>query len=81
MQRDTLTHPSGEVHPLIQNQTLHLAAWKITGNRKLQISYQKLLPTLSNNPEQGELDDITCQPGKTLVAGVVEGKLIPFQPL
>ena len=81
MQRDTLTHPSGEVHPLILNQTLHLAAWKITGNRKLQISYQKLLPTLSNNPEQGELDDITCQPGKTLVAGVVEGKLIPFQPL
>ena len=63
MERDTLTHPLEETHPLIRNKTLHLAVWKISGNRGLQTAYHKLLLPLSNNPKQRELGDITCQPG------------------
>lgn len=49
---ETLTHLSGEIHPLLQNRTLKLTAWKVSGEKKYLETYRERLKTLSSNPGQ-----------------------------
>jgi len=65
-------------HPLLQNRTLTLAAWLVSGIPSEQRAYQRQLQSLSQTPEQSELEAITAQPGKSLKAGVINKKWIPF---
>ena len=75
---EVLENPEGEVHPLLANETLQLSAWAISGQRDLITGFREGLDTYW--PTQGNLvpDVVTTQPGRNLVAGVVEGKLIHF---
>jgi len=76
--KETLQSPTGKTHPLLQNRTLTLAAWLVSGIPSEQRAYQRQLQSLSQTPEQSELEAITAQPGKSLKAGVINKKWIPF---
>ena len=65
-----LKNPEGEMHPLIQNKILRLAAWLVSGEEMKQRECQNKLITLSQNLGEKEQDAITTQPGRNLVAGV-----------
>ena len=56
--RDLLKSSKGEIHPLVQNKTIKLVAWTVSGldyNRK---EFQGRLPTLSLNQEDQVLTEI-----------------------
>ena len=75
-----LTQPhSGLPHPLVQS--LHLAAWKLSGIDIEQQAFQKKLPRCSSQVAGTPLIINTSQPGELGVAGVVNGRLIWFQHL
>ena len=77
-QRYLLENPRKETHPLIENNSLSLAAWFVSGNRGEQARYRQQLPLLSKTPKQWELEKITSRPGESFVAGVVQDRLIQF---
>ena len=79
--QNMLKDPSGMIHPLVQNQTLHLIVWTLSGNVFLQRAYQRKLPVLSCNLSEKELFLITNRPGDSGLAGVVKGKLVPLDVL
>ena len=76
--QDLLSNPRMEVHPLIKNRTLRLAAWLVSGNHQQQTEFRQQLPHLSRMPDQRALKKITNRPGESLLAGVVGEKLIHF---
>jgi len=69
----TLRHPSWKTHPLLQNRSLQLAAWLISGSQEKQNNYLKQLKPLSYNLEHWELETVTARPGKNSGASVVNG--------
>ena len=73
-----LQDPAGTVHPLIQNRTLQLGAWLVSGKTWKIKHFQQGLQTLLQVPDQQGHDLITTQPGRNSVAGVVNRKLIQF---
>ena len=75
---NVLLSPEGKTHPLIQNSSLRLVAWVISGKVYLQKGYQKGLLTLSQMPEEQVLSQITNPPGESGSAGVIGSKLIPL---
>ena len=79
--KDILRDASGDTHPLLKNRTLQLVAWLISGCQDTQERYQKRLQPLSSTQKQRAHEIVTNQPGKSLIAGVVQGKLIPFHVL
>ena len=77
-----LSSPTGEVQPLLQNQTLRLAAWKISNlNPYLIQGYQNRLPSLSVTHADQNRILITTRPGENGLAGVLRNKLIQFNVL
>ena len=73
-----LTDPKQNQHPSCQDQTLALAAWKVSGNSILQKAYQaKQLTCLKVAEDQADCI-MTKRDGKSGVAGVFQEKLIPF---
>ena len=76
--QDLLMNPQGQVHPLVENQTLNLVAWKISGKDFLQKAYQQGLQTLSSKPGERALELVMNRPGANGFAGVVNDKLIPM---
>ena len=80
-QKDLLRSPQGEIHPLIANNSLHLAAWRISGDCQEQEAFQKELPNSLLSLGSQVLGMLTAAPGKSGVAGVTKGKLIRFKPL
>jgi hypothetical protein len=79
--KGTLTNPRGEDHPLVEQQRLSLAAWKISGDNGKQMDFQKkLLPSWNNLDGQGR-NPLMIAPGENGLAGVWKGKWIPFMPL
>ena len=46
--RNTLSSPKGEAHPMILNNSLHLAAWRVSGKRTRTQAFQKKLPSSSS---------------------------------
>ena len=76
-----LLNPQGEVHPLIQNQSLQLVAWMISGKESKLREYHRKLQSLSVHREDRVHNLITNRPGASGIAGVVQDKLIPFDVL
>ena len=54
-----LLSPEGKTHPLIQNSSLRLVAWLVSGKVYLQKGYQKGLSTLSQMPEEQVLENLS----------------------
>ncbi|XP_067670782.1 uncharacterized protein [Haliotis asinina] len=79
--RDLLYSPQNLPHPLIENNTLVLVAWKVSGVASRPEDFQKRL--LSCSPANGDPAHkaLTMLPGIGGVAGAIIGVLIPFQPL
>ena len=73
-----LTDPSQNQHPLCQNQTLALAAWKVPSNSILQKAYKTKQLTCLKVAEDQAHCILTKRGGKSGVAGVFQEKLIPF---
>ena len=65
-------------HPMCQNQTLTLAAWKVFGNRILQTAYQTKQLTCLKVAKNRARYIITKCGGKSEIAGLSQEKLIPF---
>jgi len=77
--KDVLTGPGDQLHLLVVQRWLRLAAWKISGNSTLQLEFQiKLQSCLSQDGARGRMQH-TSQVGNGGVAGVQDGKLIRFQ--
>ena len=73
-----LINPEGEVHPLLANKTLQLSAWVVSGQAQLTDRFQLGLEDYWSTPDHWGPEIITTQPGRNLVAGVINNKLIPF---
>ena len=80
-QEDLLLNPQGEIHPLVENKTLNLMAWTISGKDYLQKAYQQKLQTLSSKPDEEALHLIMNRPGVNGFAGVLANRLIPMDVL
>ena len=76
--RDLLENTQGEIHPLVQNKTLKLVAWTVSGLDYKRKEFQGRLPTSSLNQEDQFLTQIMNQPGVNGLAGVLKEKLIHF---
>ena len=76
-----LLNTQKEVHPLVANKTLRLAAWKVSGNPLLIQDYQSRLPVLFPVLEGQVKTQITTCPGGNGLAGVLGKKLIRFSVL
>ena len=73
--RDLVTDPFNRLYPM---EDLELAAWKVSGDSTMIWKYQTGLQSWSwLDGVQGQTQPIS-QPGKDGVAGVLNGKLIPF---
>ena len=68
----------GKIHPLIQNSSLRLVVWLVSGKVYLQKGYQNMLPTLFQVPEEQILSKIMNRPGESGLVGVIGSKLIPL---
>ena len=78
---DLLRSPRGEPHPLI-DQGLHLAVWKVSGNKPWQEGFRSKLPVCWQSTLGEKVPRVlTSQPGDSGVAGVSHDKLIHFVPL
>ncbi len=76
-----LVNPQGAIHPLVENGSLKLVAWKISGIIWQTKEYQRGLQDLSQMPEDRVHSLITNRPGESGLACVVDNKLIPLNAL
>ena len=76
-----LVDPVGQIHPLVRNNSLRLAAWRVSGDPLKTKEFQKKLsrsyPRHGDHPQRNRIH----QPGKSGWAGVLQGSWIPFQLL
>jgi len=79
--KNLLTNPLGKIHPLLQNKSLNLAAWMVTGIDCHRKEFQKKLPDLSLRVEENHQRLVTHRPGISELAGVIGKKLIHFNVL
>ena len=73
-----LTNPKGESHPLINQNSLQLVTWRVSGRDSTVRIFQKRLSTFCAEPGEKERRKATLQPGIIGQVGVIEGKLIPL---
>ena len=73
-----LQGPQGQAHPLVENKTLLLAGWRVSGKVSLQKAYQGTLPLFSSLPKELRLRINTSLAGQSGWAGVVNNRLIHF---
>lgn len=78
---DLLLDPLGNRHPMIVNNSLPLAGWRLSGNTSLQRAYQKKLQVFSSLPNVDQQMLSTSPVGLSGVAGVANDRLIPFVQL
>ena len=76
-----LKDPQGNTHPLVENNSLKLVAWRISGRTWQIKEYQRGLQDLLQLPEDQVHFLITNRPGESGLAGVVNNKLVPFSVL
>ena len=77
MNPSLLRNPQGESHPLLENGSLRLAAWLVSGDPQQQRDYQALLNTPLKTSKLKELESVMARPGESLIAGV-ERELDPI---
>jgi hypothetical protein len=74
---DLLTTPLGESHPLVQNDSIRLIAWKLSGSALLRAEFQKTLQP-SSSPQHEKIQTLhTRALGIFGEIGVLRGKRIP----
>jgi len=76
-----LTSPRGQDHPMVMAGHLQLAAWKVSGETCKVQEFQSRLQRSCRTPNDPELKRLTAVPGKSGLAGVVQDRWIPFEPL
>lgn len=76
-----LLNPLRNRHPLIINNSLPLAGWRVSGITSLQKAYQKKLQIFSSMPNADQQMFSTIPVRLSGVAGVVNNRLIPFDQL
>ncbi|XP_040200959.1 uncharacterized protein LOC120932552 [Rana temporaria] len=76
-----LSHPTKGIHPLVEEGTLTLLAWLVSGCRTRVTTFQAQLGTSSPWPGPPGLGRHTDQPGNFGYVGATNGKLIPYVPL
>ena len=76
--QNLLMNPMGEFHPLLLNSTLRLAAWLVSGRLKPRRDFQAQLPRLYPEQDPRVLESVTNRPGESLLAGVLQDKLVHF---
>ena len=74
-----LLGPNNGKHPLVENKSLRLVVWTVSGVNLQQKSYLKKLLPSSQVPEEKVQSLITNWPGESGIAGVIAEKLIPFE--
>lgn len=77
----TLIAPDGQTHPVLQNESLQLVGWVVSGIILNRIRYQRTLKNYFSVPGQKEQTVLTTQPRISGHSGVWKGKLIPFRYL
>lgn len=76
-----LTDPFGQLHPLILNQSLQLAAWKVSGQDSPRQAFRtRLLSSSQQDGVKAPMSHIN-QLGPSGSVGVSRGIPIPLQPL
>ena len=76
-----LSNPSGLVHPLLQDSSLKLVAWLVSGIDSWAQEFRRNLRASSSILAGKEHPRLTSQPGRGRVCGVVEGVWIPLHAL
>ena len=79
--QELLSGPAGQTHPLLQNSSLDLVAWLVSGKDGWPKDFRKTLSPSCSILEEGERHSLTNQPGRTGVCGVVQGVWIPLLAL
>jgi hypothetical protein len=78
---DLLTGPRGEIHPLLENGTMRLAAWRISGKIGKQEGFPRRQLNSSVSPSDLALSQYMGGPGQNGIAGVKGKTWIRFEPL
>ena len=81
LEEDLLLSPLGACHPLIQEGSLTLAAFRLSGDTALQKAFRARLPPSSSMQHQTQRRDHTMPVGANSLAGVNSNRLIHFKPL
>jgi len=76
--KDMLKDPKGQLHPLLCQNKLRLAAWKVSSNSTQQLEFRTRLQNCRSQDGVEEQTWPTNQDGISGLAGVREGRLIPF---
>ena len=76
--RDLLTNPLHQTHPLLEQGSLQLAACRISRDSTLKQEFLKRLQTFCWPDGARQQTLHTSQAGQDGLAGVVNGKWIPF---
>ncbi|XP_064639801.1 uncharacterized protein LOC135495267 [Lineus longissimus] len=79
--KNLLSNPRGDTHPLIGEETLELVAWKVSGDPGDQMGFLSQLPSSTKGAGTMGLRSLTTQAGKGGLAGIKNSKLILFRPL
>ena len=74
-----LQDPFNRIHPLVVNNQLQLATWKVSENPTLQKEFQSGLQSSSYQDRAKVPTQHTSWGGSGGLAGVLQGRLIPFQ--
>ena len=77
--KDLLTDPGDQPHPLVSQNRLKLAAWKISSDSTLQLEFQHRLQNCCSQDGVEVQTLRMSQAGNGGVAGVGKGRLIAFQ--
>ena len=75
---ELLRDPFNQIHPLLVNKQLELAAWKVSGVHTQTQAFQAELQRLSLQGGGKEPTQPTSQAGLNGLAGVIKGVSIPF---
>lgn len=78
---DIVTSPDGYYHPMAMRGHLPLAAWPISGEPTAQQAFQTRLLRSSGDRGDHPQNQHTHRLGDSGIAGVLNGVVIPFQPL
>ena len=81
LDEDLLLSPLELRHPLIQDRSLTLGAFRLSGDSALQRAFQSKLPPSLSTQHRTQQRELITQDGINSLAGVRDNKLILFRPL
>ena len=78
--QNLLLGPQGQIHPLIANQSLFIAAWHASNNTCKREAFVQTLPDSSWQLGGQAQTQFITPPGRNGIAGVSHGKNYSFRP-